>query len=141
LDKQAVQEVAIAEILRPALATTQQFLAANQIVLKEQVPVVEDVILREEEQRAEVYFPIEGERYYFVVSVDVEPQLVLRWTGMSAGNLVYFCATSQEHPWEELVAVAGIEPTRTWEKDKRRRHHGFEVQPYAKETGEVEDKL
>lgn len=141
MDEHAVQEVAIAEILRPTLATTQQFLAANQIILKEQVPIVEDVILREEEQMAEVYFSIEGERYYFVVSVDLKPQLALRWTGMSAGNRVYFCATSQEHTWEELVAVAGIEPTRTWEKVKRRRHHGFEVKPYSKETGEVEDKL
>ncbi len=81
LDEQEIQEVVIAEILRPTLATTRQFLEANRIVLKEQVPVVEDVILRQKEQTAEVYFPIEGERYYFVVSVDLEPHVVPRWTG------------------------------------------------------------
>ena len=141
MDEHIVQEIAIAEILRPALATTQQFLATNQIVLKEQVPVIEDVILREEEQVAEVYFPIEGERYYFVVSVDLEPHVAPRWTGMSAGNRVYFYAKSQEHPCQELVAVAGIKPTRTWEKGKQKKHHGFEVQLCSKETGNVEDKL
>ena len=62
MDEHAVQEVAIAEILHPILAITQQFIEANTIVLKEHMPMVEDVILREEEQTAEVYFPIEGDR-------------------------------------------------------------------------------
>jgi Domain of unknown function (DUF4279) len=113
------------------------------VVLKERVPVVEDVILREEEQTAEVYFPIEGERYYLVVSVDLEPQVAIRrLTGMSAGNRVYFYAQSEERPVDELVAMAGVEPTRIWEKGKHiPRHSGFEVCPSLKETGDVEDKL
>ena len=131
----------MAEILHPALAITRQFLAMHQLVLKEGVPVVEDVILREEEQTAEVYFPIEGDRYYFVVYVDLEPQVALRWTGMSAGNRVSFYAKSEEHQLEELVAMAGVEPTRIWEKGKQIRHHGFEVRPSLKETGDVEEKL
>lgn len=141
MDKHTVQEIAIAEILYPTLAITQQFLAGNKIIFKEQVPVVEDVILREEKQTAEVYFPIERERYYFVVYVDLEPQIALRWTGMSAGNRVYFYAKSAEQQSKELVAMAGIEPTRTWEKGKHTKHHGFEVRPCSKETGNVEDKL
>ncbi len=114
----------------------------NKVVLKEHVPVVEDVILREEEKTAEVYFPIEGESYYFVVYLDVEPRVALRWTGMSAGNRVYFYAKSAERQVDELVAMAGVEPTRTWEKGKHiPRHSGFEVRPSLKETGNVEDKL
>ncbi|MGZ3616931.1 MAG: DUF4279 domain-containing protein [Ktedonobacteraceae bacterium] len=99
------------------------------------------MILREEEQTAEVYFPIEGERYYFVVYIDLEPQVALRWTGMSAGNRVYFYAKSKALQLEELVAMAGVEPTRTWERGKPIRHHGFEVRPSPRETGNVEDKL
>lgn len=130
-----------AELLHPTLLVTRQFLEVNKVVLKEHVPVVEDVILREEEKTAEVYFPIEGESYYFVVYLDVEPRVALRWTGMSAGNRVYFYAKSGERQVDELVAMAGVEPTRTWEKGKHIRHHGFEVRPSLKETGEVEDKL
>jgi hypothetical protein len=142
MDEHAVQEVAIAEILHPTLDNTQQFLAVNTIVLKDHMPVVEDVILREEEQVAEVYFPIEGERYYFVVYVDLAPHVVVRSTTMSAGNRVYFVAKSFERPVDELVAMAGVKPTRTWEKGKKLpRHNGFEVRPYPKDTGEVEDKL
>lgn len=94
-----------------------------------------------DEKRAEVYFPIEGERYYVVVYLDVEPQISVRWVGISPGNRVYFYAKSEEHPVDELIAMAGVEPTKTWEKGKRKRHHGFEVQPHARETGEVEEKL
>jgi len=142
LNKQAIQAAAIAEILHPTLAMTEQFLAVNTIVFTEHKPVVEDVILREEEQVAEVYFPIEGERYYFVVYLDAEPQVALRTTGMSAGNRVYFFAKSAERPVDELVAIAGVQPTRTWVKRKHiPRHNGFEVRPSLKDTGEVEDKL
>ena len=145
MNQQAIQAAAIVEILHPTLAMTEQFLAVNTIVFKEHEPVVADVILREEEQVAEVYFPIEGERYYFVVYLDVAPQIALRTTGMSAGNRVYFFAKSAELPVDELVAMAGVEPTRTWEKGGKRkyipRHNGFEVRPSLKDTGEVEDKL
>jgi Domain of unknown function (DUF4279) len=141
LNEQAIREAAIAEILRPTLPITRQFLEVNKVVLKERVPIVEDVILREEEKTAEVYFPIEGERYYLVVYLDVQPRVALRWMGMSAGNRVYFYTKSGEHQVDELVAMAGVEPTRTWEKGKHIRHHGFEVRPSFKETGDVEDKL
>jgi hypothetical protein len=137
--------VAIAEILHPTLAMTEQFLAVNKIVFKEHEPVVEDVILREEEQVAEVYFPTERERYYFVVYIDVEPQVELRTTGMSAGNRVYFFAESEERPVDELVVIAGVQPTSVWEKGGKGkhipRHNGFEIRPSLKETGEVEDNL
>lgn len=145
LNEQAIQAVAMAEILQPTLAMTEQFLAVHKIVFKEHEPVVADVILSAEEQMAEVYFPVERERYYFVVYLDVEPQVALRTTGMSAGNRVYFFALSEERPGDELVAIAAVQPTRVWEKGGKGehipRHNGFEVRPSLKETGEVEDKL
>ncbi len=141
LKEQEIQDVAIAEILNPTFALTRQFLTENKVVLKEHVPLVEDVIFREEEKTAEVYFPIAGERYYFVVYVDLEPHVSVRMMGTSPGNRVYFLATSEKHSLDELIALAGVEPTRIWEKGKNVRHNGFEVQPSMKETGNVEDKL
>jgi hypothetical protein len=81
LNEQAIRAAAIAELLHPTLPMTRQFLEVNKVVLKEHVPVVEDVILRAAEQTAEVYFPIEGERYYLVVCLDVGPRVALRWIG------------------------------------------------------------
>lgn len=95
MNEQAIQAVAIAEILHPTLAMTEQFLAVHTIVFEVHEPVVAGVILREEEQMAAVYFPIVGEQYYFVVYVDGGPQAAIRQTAMSAGNRVYFFALSE----------------------------------------------
>lgn len=54
LNEQALREAAIAELLHPTLPIIRQFLAVHKVVLKEGVPVVEEVILREKEQTAEV---------------------------------------------------------------------------------------
>jgi hypothetical protein len=141
LEIQEIRDIAVAEIIYPTFALTKQFLAVNKIILKENLPFIEDIILREEEKVAEVYFPIEGERYYFVVYIDIKPQVSIRSMGTSPGNRVYFSATSEKHNLDELLVLIGVEPTRTWKKGKNIRHNGFEIQPSAKETGEVEDKL
>ncbi len=140
MDKQKVQDIAIAEIMTPTLALTQQFLAVNKIVFHNQMPFIEDILLREEEKKAEVYFPIEGEKYYFVVYVDWE-NLHLIAVAISAGCVVSFLATSDTHSLNELITVAGIAPTRTWEKGKAKRHNGFEIHLSQKKIGDVEDKL
>jgi hypothetical protein len=141
LKKQEIQEVAIAEVLNPTFALTRQFLAVNKIVFEENTPRIEDIIIKEEENRAEVYFPIEGERYYFVVSIDLKPHVSIRSMDMSPGNSVYFLATSEEHDLDELLVLMGVEPTKIWEKGKNIRHNGFEIQASVKRTGNVEDKL
>ena len=149
---QEVQGVAIAEILHPTLALTEQYLATNKIVIKDGTPIVEDIIFQEEEKAAYVYFRIEGEYYYFVIVVDVASQLSLRWVGTSPGSSVYLIVKSEKYSLNELTALAGVAPTRTWEKGasmtqsgrktrKAYQHSGFEVQIFPKKTGTVEDKL
>ena len=140
LNEQAIREVAIAEILHPTLALTRQFLAVNRVVYKEQTPCVADVILRGA-KTADVYFPVEGERYYFVIAVGWDQHVSIKSVGMFAGNSVYFYAKSEERQVDELVAISGIEPTRTWEKGNQIKHNGFEVRLSREDTGNIEDKL
>jgi hypothetical protein len=145
LNTQEIREFAIQEILSPTLAVTEQYLAVNRVVFKDNVPSIEDIIFKPEENGALVYFPVEGERYYFVVIVALEPHPTVRWSETSPGNRVYFFAKSQEHSLEELLALADMKPTRTWRKGERNgrlpRHNGFEICCYELYTGEVEDKL
>ena len=141
MEEQKIQDITIAEVLYPTFALTKQFLAVNKVLFKENRPFIEDIILREKENVAEVYFPIEGERYYFVIYVNREPQLSVRSMEMSSGNLVYFSVTSQEHSLDKLIALAGIKPTRKWSANKKIKHNGFEVKPSLKNTGNVEEKL
>jgi hypothetical protein len=139
--KQEIKDIAMAEVMNPTFALTKQFLTVNKVVLQEKRPFVEDIILREDKSLAEVYFPIEGERYYFVIYINTEPQLSVRSMEMSSGNLVYFSVTSQEHSLDKLITLAGMEPTRKWKADKKTKHNGFEIKPSLKKTGNVEDKL
>jgi hypothetical protein len=145
LNRQGIRKVAIQEVLSPSLTLTRQYLAVNKIMFKDSVPSIEDIILKPEENQAWVYFPVEGETYYFLVALALEPHPVVNWVGTSPGNRVYFAATSQERNLEELLALARMEPTRTWKKGKKNgklpRHNGFEICCYEKNTGKVEDKL
>ena len=145
LDEQAIRNVALQEILSPTFELTKQFLAVNNIVFRENMPYIEDVILDTQENLARVYFPIEGEQYYLVISITPGPQAIVSMIAMSPGNRVYFAAKSEVHSLEELLALTSVKPTKTWRKGEKRgkspRHSGFEVRPFEKETGGVEDKL
>jgi hypothetical protein len=141
LEEQEIRDVAIAEVRDPKFALTTQFLTVNKVVFKENTPFIEDIILKEEEKVAEVYFPIEGEHYYFVVFIDLKPQPSVRWMSMLPGASVYFQATSEKHDLDELIAFSHVKPTKIWKKDKNIKNNGFEIQPSLKETGTVEDKV
>lgn len=145
MNTQEIRKIAIQEVLTPSLALTGQYLAVNKVVFKENVPCIEDIILNPKENLAQVYFLIEGEPYYLVVILTLEPFPTVRWVGTSPGNNVYFAVKSQERSLEELLALTNMKPTRTWRKGERNgrlpRHNGFELRCYEKKMGEVEDKL
>jgi len=145
LNPQILRRVAIQEVLNPSLTLTKQFLAVNKVRFKEDVPFIEDIILDPKENLAKVYFPIEGEQYYLVVILTLEPHPTVRGIVISPGNEVYFAVKSEMHSLEELLALAGIEPTRTWRRGEKNGklplHNGFEIRLFEKKTGEVENKL
>lgn len=140
-----IRRIAQQEILTPTLKLTKQFLAVNHVVFTESVPYIEDIILDTQENLAQVYFPIEEEQYYLVISITLEPQANVSMVAMVPGNRVYFAAKSEVHSLEELLALTSIKPTKMWRKGEKRgnlpKHSGFEVRPFEKETGDVEEKL
>lgn len=145
MDERVIRHTAQQEILHPTLKATQQLLAVNQVVTQDDIPYIEDIILDTQENLARVYFPVKGEEYFLVVSVPLEPQTSVSMVAMSPGSRVYFAIKSEESSLEDLLALTSIKPTKTWRKGERRgnspQHSGFEVRPYEKETGEVEEKL
>lgn len=145
MDTQIIHGTAIQEILSPSLAPTRQFLAVNKVRFKEDIPCVEDTIFDPKENVARVYFPIEGEPYYLVVILAIGSHPIVRGIAMAPGNDVYFAVKSEMLSLEELLAVADVEPTRTWRRGetngKLPLHNGFEIRLSKKKTGEVEDKL
>jgi Domain of unknown function (DUF4279) len=138
MNERVLTEIAVREILHPTFELTKQYIKHNGIVRKDGVPCVTDVIIKEKENTAEVWFPVVGEKYYFVIYLDLEPHPSVRWMGMSAGNSVYFLVSSETFTLDELIHLVGIAPTRIWERGTLRC---LEICPVAKKSGEVEDKL
>jgi hypothetical protein len=143
-----IKRVAIEEVKSSNFRATKQFLGANKLVYINGAPVIEDVIIRGSEDPAEVYFPVCGEEYYFVIYVALSPKICVHFMSMSAGNRVYLNVASEELELPELISMFGIQPTSTRVKGSKRKfgsmtydHNGFEFEPIQKKTGEVEEKL
>lgn len=59
---------ALKEIEEQSFELTKSYLSVNKLVYKDNnEPKIDDVIIKEEEQTAAVYFSIENEDYYFVI--------------------------------------------------------------------------
>jgi hypothetical protein len=145
-----VKEIALKEIKEQSFELTKQFLSVNKLCYKEYVAFIEDVIFKEEDNTAEVYFPIEGESFYFVIYIDLLPSPGLRFMGMSAGNRVYLTVSSEEMNLDELSKGIQLIPKETWRKGEKipnrniTRYYedsGMIFELENKKTGEVEDKL
>lgn len=140
LGEPVIRDAAIAEVLHPTLESTRSSLSRNTLVFEGEMPRIEDLLLTEE--GAEVYFPVQGERYYLVISVRRYPQIVVSRVGISGANKVYLGVRSEDHSLDELLSRCDLTPTRTWEKQgKRIRHNGFAIDSSPKTTGTVDDKL
>ncbi|GIP53254.1 DUF4279 domain-containing protein [Paenibacillus vini] len=142
--------VALKEIEEQTFELTKSYLTVNKLVYKNNEPQIDDVIVNEEEGTAAVYFPIENEEYYFVIYLDISPQIRVRFMGMSAGSRVYFSVSSEDIELEKLVDEIDIMPIRTWQKgtkipnlkiDRFYEDSGFILEYDSRRTGEVEDKL
>lgn len=142
-----IKDTAMNEVLNPAFELTKQYLANNKLIYKDEVPVIEDVILKKQEKKALVYFPIYEEDFYLVIVIDLEHKIETCFMNMSAGNLVKLFVASYEYNLQELLNVIDIKPTKQWMKGEKlgrngqHKHSGFIYAPVDKKTGEVEDKL
>lgn len=149
-DIEEISKIAIEEILSPKFELTNQFLKVNKVLLEDGKPIIEDIFVNEEENTAEVYFPIIDESYYFVIYLDLKPALTVRFMNMSAGNSVQLFVSSESHSADELIDILGVNPTKKWSKGERRSKSkadifydfsGIIFEPISKRTVEVEDKL
>lgn len=151
MDIEVVKEIAICEIKSPNWLLTKQYLYVNDIVYCDGNPEISDITFTNEGV-AVVWFPIVGQSYYFVVHVEFFPTPDIRLVSMSAGNKVNLVVVAENTDLHELTtALKGITYSCTWRKGEVRRKtkrgdvlwkdSGFEIEPYPKTSGEVEDKI
>ncbi len=114
-----IRRAVLDEIAVPRFELTKQYLSVNTLVVKEGLPQIEHIEMCEREQTAEVYFPVAGEDYFFVVYLDLTPAVSVRFMGMEAGSRVYFSASSSVIGLEELIRELDRQPAETWQKGTR----------------------
>lgn len=147
-----IAQIAKEEVLNPTFELTKQFLSVNNVEMDGGIPRIKDIIISEDKSTAEVYFPIIDEEYYFVIYIDLMPEISLKFMGMSAGNKVELFVSSDTEDLDKMIELLHVTPQRSWLKGEKRIHYnginfsvnknsGFIYTPIEKTTGEVEDKI
>lgn len=136
---------AIGEIENPEFAVTQQFFEVHKVLRDNtDVPVILKVFL-EKNDTALVYFPVQGERFYFVVDIQTQPDIQVRFTFAGANYCVYLSAGSYELSAMEIEKMTTLVPTKSWSKGDKWNNG---TRPFTKVMfeptpgpGEFHDKL
>lgn len=139
---------AIEEVENANFAATQQFLEVYQIVRDNGVPVVSRVDTETDDDNATVYFPVQGEKFYFAVYLDTEPEISVRWTDTEDAYSVYFAIVSETLDSPMISAMTNLKPTKSWSKGDKSANGFqnftkviFEPNPEADEFDDKIEKL
>lgn len=146
MTEEQIRNIAIAELTKPTLGGTEQYLEIHSAVKENGAIKVDRIDLEGKDEIGIVYIPIEGEYFHFAVYVDLKKSEVTG-VGTESWNRVYFRATSEEHSFQELQAMTTLEPTDFWNKGDLRSNgktsysfSSFKLLPNP-EPDEFEDKL
>ena len=142
------RNLAVAELRRPNLSLTQQFLSVHPVVGDESGPVPVGVVATDD--RFDVHFRLVDEDYFLVLSVaDDEDGGSVSSCRTEARCRVYLAISSDAMPPEEVTAMLGLTPTRSWHlgdphgPDGRpaRSFHGWYFDPIGDGPGECDQKM
>jgi len=126
-----IEEVAIAEILNPSFATTQQILQDHSIQYKDGKPVISRVDTENGNDSTVVYFNIIGELFHLAVYIDTYPFIQIRSVEIEAGSKVYLWI---EKPHNNANINLHFIPTRISPK-------GFEFGPNKDDADNPQHKI
>ena len=141
-----IKEKAIREVEQPANELTKQFLKIHDIERKDGIPVINRIDLENEELGAQVYFNVDGEKFYCVIYLDIDPEVQVRWMGTEGCFTVYLGAGENNLTTSQIAKMTSLVPSRSWNKGDKTKTGGkrgftkvmFEPNP---EADEFEDKL
>lgn len=146
-------ELARSELAHPTLSITQQYLAVHTLEQEGGEARVAAVV--HVEDRADVYFRVEGKSYFLVIPAHPEGEgWKVGFCRAEARSKVTLAIRSQTMTAPEITEAVGLTPTESWSKgDARRRRHpnqgdlgpytftGWFLCPDGDAPGEVGTKL
>jgi|SRR6476469_1275393 len=114
--EQELIAAAINELKTPTFGVTEQFLEIHTIVIEDGQPKVAGLSINDDGSRAAVYFAVTGERFYFAVYLDLDPEPNIRGVDTEDYNSVYFQVVSETMSQEQLAALTTLSATEGWSK-------------------------
>ena len=116
-DQDIAFELALKEVRDREWAMTRQFLWAHRLKMQGQTPELDqvEVVHGESETKYLFNFPVEGERYFFVLPVFKTPAgFSLGYCHAVAASKVSLRFTSESILPETITEQVGLEPTKSW---------------------------
>ncbi|RYD56030.1 MAG: DUF4279 domain-containing protein [Sphingobacteriales bacterium] len=115
----AVSQKAIEEIEYRHFSATEQFLQVHSLVYANGKPSIQRVEINNDEL-ATVYFNVEDEKFFWVVYVNLQPEISVRWVGTIDYNSVRFSAYSEQLSFDELRKLTKLVPSGGWNKGDKK---------------------
>ena len=134
-DNAAIVAVAVAEATNPTFGTSKQFLKVHSVSYANGKPEVAGITISADQLLAMVYFAVEDEEFFFVVSVSLA-SLTVEYAWVEDYHRVSFHATSETSDVTQLSALISLQPTSTLNKGDKRgpgtgewKYHSIEFEP------------
>src|SRR5687768_14137320 len=108
--KDKIAEAALAEILNPTFAMTEQCLAHVDIEYENNLPKIVDIDYNQTNKSAIVYFPVLNEDFYFAIELLVKEQIEINSVNISPFINIHFHPTSEEISADELLQMTTLKP-------------------------------
>lgn len=129
LQDQIIQ-AAILEIEQKSWGATEQYMQIHDVVRINGIPKIERVDLKNEDEGAIAYLPVEGERFYLAIYFDTVPEVSIRYIGTEDYTKIYLRATSDTLTWPEITAMTTLKAAETFNNGDKRRS-GTAVYKYS----------
>ncbi len=117
-------DIAREEILNPKLDITKQYLGVNKIALENGFPQVVRADLDSSEKYVYIYFAIENENYFLVITITKAKESNVYFANTQNWHRVYFTATSEKFSYKELSKQVSFKPITGWSKNDTRNQEG-----------------
>lgn len=100
---------------------TEQYLEAHELIYEDDQPMIAHISRNDEKGTASVYFPVKGEKFFFVVYLQTSPTAKVISVNDQSHHRVYFTANSEVLDFEGLSALTTLTPTGGWNKGDPRK--------------------
>lgn len=117
-------KIAIEELLNKRFDFTKQFLLVHQIVIENELPIISRIAIETDNNHAAVYFSVKDEKFFFVIYLQIQPNIQVKFVNVENAHRVYFTATSRTKTYQEMLSLLNLDPLEGYSIGNRKNFIG-----------------